>query len=540
MQKNKNLPTQEETKELEKLYKSNQLDELEKMAKKLITNYPKAFMLYNILGIVYQKKGKINDAISNFKQSINIKPNFAHAHNNLGNALKHVGEFTKSIESYKQAIKIEPSYAEAFSNFGIALKELGRLDESLKNLRKAIKLNPNYSEGYSNLGNTLSELGEYQDAVNNHKHALKLNPNYPEGYSNLGNCLGELGKFDEAISCHQKAIKLNPKYLHSIFNESTIRLTLGQFESGWNQYEYRFDRYGVGLLRYEKEKLWNGKYLDGVLLVWAEQGIGDHILFGSMLTEVRKFAKKIILEIDKRLIELFRRYFNSINFSNIEVVAMEKKLINNFDKHIAIGSLGKYFRKSEKSFESTPKKYLIASTARQKELKSKFFKNDKINIGISWKTLNKKQQFRNVNLEQLMPILSNPSLNFVNLQFGKTDEEIKKLNSEHGIHINTIDNIDNYNDIESLGALINCLDLVITIQNSTAHLAAALGKETWILLVKNARWHWTLLNKKKALWYPMAKLFRQEKFGYWNNVIDAVNIDLKKFQSAKKINKNEK
>ena len=160
-------------------------------------------------------------------------------------------------------------------------------------------------------------------------------------------------------------------------------------------------------------------------------------------------------------------------------------------------------------------------------------KNDKINIGISWKTLNKKQQFRNIHLEQLIPILSNPNLNFINLQFGKTHEEIKKLKSEHGIHINTIDNIDNYNDIESLGALINCLDLVITIQNSTAHLSAALGKETWILLVKNARWHW-FQNEKKSLWYPSVKIFRQKKIGDWNNIINNISIGLKSLRKMKK------
>ena len=127
----------------------------------------------------------------------------------------------------------------------------------------------------------------------------------------------------------------------------------------------------------------------------------------------------------------------------------------------------------------------------------------------------------------MLPILSNSNCDFINLQFGEFDEDLQHLKLEHGINIQAIKDIDNYNDIEGLAALINCLDLVITIQNSTAHLAGALGKNTWIMLTKNARWHW-LTNEKKSLWYPTAKLFRQEKIGDWNTVINSIGMNLKK------------
>ena len=127
----------------------------------------------------------------------------------------------------------------------------------------------------------------------------------------------------------------------------------------------------------------------------------------------------------------------------------------------------------------------------------------------------------------MLPILSNPNCDFINLQFGEYDKDLQNLKTNHGINIQTISEVDNYNDIENLAALINCLDLVITIQNSTAHLAGALGKNTWIMLVKNARWHW-LISEEKSLWYPTARLFRQKKTGDWNNVINSIGRDLKK------------
>ena len=451
-----NQPNQNELKEIENLFNSNELDILEKKTRKLIDKYPKTSVLYNILGIVLQKKNNFDKAILNLKKAINLQPNFDQAHNNLGNILKNTGKF--------------------------------------------------------------------EEAVNCYREALKINPNYAEAYSNLGNALTEIGKIEEAIVNHQKALKLNPKYKIANVNESIARLTLGEFEIGWKKYEARIGENNMTPMRYPIEKIWDGNYLNGILLVWAEQGIGDHIIFASMLPDLKKYAKKIILQIDKRLENLLIRYFTKINFSNIKIVKSEKELI--FDKHIAIGSLGQYLRKSKKSFETTPKKFLIASSPKENKLKKKFFENSKFKVGISWRTLNKKQKFRNIDLEQMLPILSNTNCDFINLQFGKFDEDLEKFKAKYGLNIRSINEIDNYNNIDDLAALINCLDLVITIQNTTAHLSGALGKNTWVMLTFNARWHW-LKNVNKSLWYPTIKLFRQKKIGNWNDVINNISIDLK-------------
>jgi len=451
-----NQPNQNELKEIENLFNSNEFDILEKKTRKLIDKYPKTSVLYNILGVVLQKKNNFDKAILNLKKAINLQPNFDQAHNNLGNILKNTGKF--------------------------------------------------------------------EEAVNCYREALKINPNYAEAYSNLGNALTEIGKIEEAIVNHQKALKLNPKYKIANVNESIARLTLGEFEIGWKKYEARIGENNITPMRYPIEKIWDGNYLNGILLVWGEQGLGDHIIFASMLVDLKKYAKKIILQIDKRLENLLIRYFTKINFSNIKIVKSEKELI--FDKHIAIGSLGQYLRKSKKSFETTPKKFLIASSPKENKLKKKFFGNSKFKVGISWRTLNKKQKFRNIDLEQMLPILSNTNCDFINLQFGKFDEDLEKFKAKYSLNIQSINEIDNYNNIDDLAALINCLDLVITIQNTTAHLSGALGKNTWVILTFNARWHW-LKNVNKSLWYPTIKLFRQKKNGNWNDVINNISIDLK-------------
>ena len=516
-------PSQNELKELERLFKLDQLDLLKKKTEELINNYPNVSILYNILGIVLQKKNYYNDAILNFKKAIQIQPTSDQAHNNLGNTLQNIKKFNEAITSYKNAIKYNPNYAEAYSNLGNALAEMGKFDEAIINQKQALKLKPQNAELYSNLGNSLSELGKITEAVKNYKQALKINPNYVEVYSNLGNALAEIGKFDEAITNHQNAYKLNPKYKKAYLNESIVRLTLGEFKNGWEKYEARLGDGTNTPLRYPKDQIWNGEYVDGTLLVWGEQGLGDHIIFASMLTDLKKCAKKIILEIDTRLKNLLIRYFEKINFSNIKIINSEKDII--FDKHIAIGSLGKYLRQSKKSFEKTPKKFFIASSLKENELKNKFTER-KFKVGISWRTLNKKQKYRDINLEQMLPILSNTNCDFVNLQFGNFDHDLEKFKLKYDLNIRSINEIDNYNDIDGLAALINCLDLVITIQNTTAHLSGALGKKTWVMLAYNARWHW-LRNENYSLWYPSAKLFRQKKIGNWNDVINNISIELK-------------
>ena len=519
-----NQPSKNELKEIENLFNSNEIDILEKKTRKLIDKYPKISVLYNILGIVLKKKNNPDEAILNLNKAIDLQPNFDQAHNNLGNILKETGRIEEAINAYRKTLKINPNYAEAYSNLGNALTEVGKIEEAIVNHQKALKLNPSHAVFYTNLGTSLVELGKYEEAILNHRQALKLNPQFAEAYSNLGNALTEVGKIEEAIVNHQKALKLNPKYKMANFNESIARLTLGEFEIGWEKYETRIGKNNITEMRYPIEKIWDGNYLNGVLLVWAEQGLGDHIIFASMLTDLSKYAKKIILQIDERLENLLTRYFAKIHFLNIKIVKSEKELV--YDKHIAIGSLGQYLRKSKKFFKTTPKKFLITSASKENKLKKEFFNNSKFKVGISWRTLNKKQKFRNIDLEQMIPILSNTNCDFINLQFGKFDDDLKNIKQKYGVNIRSINEIDNLKNIDSLAALINCLDLVITIQNTTAHLSGALGKNTWVMLTFNARWHW-LKNENRSLWYPTIKLFRQKKIGNWVDVINNISIDLK-------------
>ena len=202
-------------------------------------------------------------------------------------------QFDSLEDKVRKLIENHPRVSILYNILGIALQKKGDFNESIVNFGQAINMQPNFDQAHNNLGNVLKETGKFEEAITSYQRAIELNPNNAGATSNLGNIFRMLGKFEEAITNHQKALKINPNYTEANFNESIIRLTLGEFTIGWKKYEFRFDSSAIPSKRYKTDKIWNGDYLDGTLLVWAEQGIGDHILFTSMITDLRKYAKNL-------------------------------------------------------------------------------------------------------------------------------------------------------------------------------------------------------------------------------------------------------
>ena len=148
-------------------------------------------------------------------------------------------------------------------------------------------------------------------------------------------------------------------------------------------------------------------------------------------------------------------------------------------------------------------------------------------IGLSWKSLNRNEQHRNISLQNLISILPHKNCSLINLQFGDVSREISEVEKYFFNKIHSIRDLDNFNNIDELSFLINNLDLVITIQNTTAHLSLGLHKKTFLLLPTNSRWHWGV-SGEKSVWYPTAKIFRQSKLNYWEDVLNNVKINLDK------------
>ena len=478
--------------------------------KKVIEINPDYADAFNNLGNALQVKGDIEDAIDNYNQAIIINPNYAEAFNNLGSALRGMSMLDDSINSFKRAIKLKPNYVDAYSNMGEALQASGRFKEAIKSCQQAIKIDPNCSGAYYNLGNSLVDVGQIKEALDCYNKAIKIKPNYPEAFLNMGNALRDLGELDSALKFFKHAIKIRPDYSDAYYNESLMHLYKKNFKKGWSKYEWRLERleYTFDLQMSEKTRWKESK--KGRVLLWPEQGIGDEVMFSSIITELYKKTDKLLVQADERLIPLFKRSFSK----DIEFYSSTKCIDeNDYDYHIPYGSLPEYFRQTIESFENSSNGWLKASDLKTKDLRSRLLLEDSQNlIGISWHTTGKGTGFRkrSISLNHLATSLYSKNVRLISLQYGDVDNEIENLFAETGIKVIQVKDINNMNDIDDLAALISACDKVVSIDNSTAHLAGALGKDTQVILPYSCDWRWGEA-LEKSYWYSSLKLYRQSQ-----------------------------
>ena len=485
--------SEEQTQKLITHYKSNNFRKLEIESGNLIKKYPSNIFLYNMNGI----------------------------------ALAGQKKFTKAIKVFYRALTIEPKNAELYCNIGNVFLAEGKINDAIKNYKTAIKNNKEFAEAYYNLGNIQKNKSDFNSAVLNYTKAIKIKPNYEEAYSNLGNIKKYQRKFNEAREYYNSALKVNPNSKTAYINLSYLNLSEEKFKMGWEGHEKRPEiNFLYKKLKLNKNKLWDGKRFTGNLMVIGEQGLGDYVLFGSMLNDLLQVQKTISVMINDRLLSIFKRSFPTIKFIKFDNNFNKYK----YDKYIFFGSLGKYFRNSVESFPKNQVSFLCPKKNYVLEMKKLFKKNNKIKIGISWKTASKNNRNeRNIDLVKFEKLFNNKNLEFIDLQYGNTNKERSLIYNKFGVKFRHFKNIDYTNDIEKLAALISECDLVITIANFTTQLSGSMGIPTWVLLPYSCHWRW-FVNRTNSLWYPSVKLFRQKKWNHWNGVINDVSKSLKNFK----------
>jgi tetratricopeptide (TPR) repeat protein len=402
---------------------------------------------------------------------------------------------------------------------GEALQASGRFKEAIKSCQQAIKIDPNCSGAYYNLGNSLVDVGQIKEALDCYNKAIKIKPNYPEAFLNMGNALRDLGELDSALKFFKHAIKIRPDYSDAYYNESLMHLYKKNFKKGWSKYEWRLERleYTFDLQMSEKTRWKESK--KGRVLLWPEQGIGDEVMFSSIIPELYKKTDKLLVQADERLIPLFKRSFSK----DIEFYSSNKCIDeNDYDYHIPYGSLPEYFRQTIESFENSSKGWLKASDLKTKDLRSKLLIEDSQNlIGISWHSTAKRTGFQNrsISLNHLATSLYSKNVSLISLQYGDVDNEIENLFAETGIKVIQVKDINNMNDIDDLAALISACDKVVSIDNSTVHLAGALGKDTQVILPYSCDWRWGEASEK-SYWYSSLKLYRQSQNNDLENLVN--------------------
>ena len=436
------------------------------------------------------------------------------------------------LKRYNEAEKIAVTFTEKFPKFsyswkalGVVLKKQNKIEQSLKASQKAIEINPNDAEAHFNVGNTFKELNRLKDSEISYKKAINLKSDYLEAYNNLGTVLRELGRLEESEASYKKAIEIKPDFADAYNNLSLTMLTKHNFNQAFELSEWRWkSKIKIGDKLQTKKPHWNGEK-NSSILVWKEQGIGDEIMYCSILPELIEQSKKIILNCDKRLIPLFKR-----SFPNHIIYESEKKLINedNYDYHIPMGSLPRFFRNNIKSFNKSSKGYLKAYKLKTLEFRKKLnIKKNNLIIGISWhtKSIIQMASFRNVILKDFVTKIFNSNIKFVNLQYGDVFEEIKDLKNETGIDIINFSELNKKDDLDGIASLVSACDVVISIDNFILHLAGSLGIQTKALLPFSSDARWGQKGKECYL-YDSVHFYRQARLGYWESVLNQIKEDI--------------
>ena len=362
------------------LYKSKQFTKAEVRIKEMISQFPNDINLHNLMGVIFFEKKESSKAIKYFKNVISIKPNYAEAHNNIGNVLREQKNFKEAMLYFRKALELKPKFAEAYNNIGILFKDQEQFEEAILYYKKSISIMPRLPDPYNNIGNVLRQIGNFDEAVRNFNKAIEINPNFADAYNNLALTLQKQKKYNQAFSYYAKAIKINPNFDDAKYNLGHLQLATENFDKGWKNHEYRKPKRIITKnLNLKYEKFWNGKKFNGKLLVYGEQGLGDQIMFSSMLNDLLALQGNITVSVEERLLPLFKRSFKKIKFIN------NNKNVNNekFDKYTFIGSLGMFFRKSINDFPKKQKPFLTASPEKIKRIKKYLDKGSFKKIGLS-------------------------------------------------------------------------------------------------------------------------------------------------------------
>lgn len=546
------------------LYRQGQLETVVQQGAMLAAQFPAAAALHNLLGTAHAGLGDWDAAIGRYGAALRADPDFAGARNNLGNALCALGRHREAVIHYSAALRLNPNYAEAHNNLGNALEALGHQQQAAASYRRALAIKPDYAEAHNNLGVSLYALGEDEAAATCYAAALRLRPAYAEAHHNRAILLHDTGRSEEAIAVCTEALRINPRYAEAHnswagicnelrrfeealshcdaalaidpahagahWNKSLTLLQLGRFAEAWPLYEWRKRKKAPIAARNFAQPQWRGENLTGkTLFLHWEQGLGDTLQFCRFVPLLAARGAQIFLAVQEPLRRLLRDLSPQVS------VIGESDVPPAFDYHCPLLSLPLALDLDFKAIPA-PRAYLHADPAAARAWRDRLAALPGLKAGLVWAGGGRKDQpnawrvdrRRSVSLAQLAPLATLPGISFVSLQKGPLAEQAATPPDGMMLH----DWTGELNDFADTAALAAGLDLVISVDTSTAHLAGALGKPVWILSRYDQCWRWPV-NRRDSAWYPSARLFQQQQPGDWEPVIAMMQQELQHLTALK-------
>lgn len=425
------------------------------------------------------------------------------------------GELDLAIESYGKSLLLNPKVPDVYNNMGVALRSAGKLDAAVACYRRCLVLRPNHPGVYSNMGNAYRDLGRLQLSVASHQQAVKLDSQNSEAYYNLGLALRDLGHAAQSLAAFETALRLNPDHPECRWDRSLTLLGMGDLQRGFEEYEWRWklDRSPPRVL---DKPVWDGSPLKGkTLLIQQEQGIGDMIQFARYIPMVKERVSTVVVEAQPELARLMS------TVPGADKVINRGSALPKFDFYVPMMTLARLFETTSATIP-TGIPYLNPPEGQSVQLPASL--DNQRQIGIAWagRPTHQNDKNRSCSFKQFIELLGIPGVTIYSLQKGGREADIK----ENGCEALVTDMASRLNDFADTAALINQLDLIITVDTSVAHLAGALGKPVWVVIPFAADWRWGL-ESEETPWYPSMRLFRQRQPGNWDQVFRDVRKALR-------------
>jgi tetratricopeptide (TPR) repeat protein len=506
------------------LHMRGSLSDAEPLYQESLRQRPDNFQTLLMYGLLTAQTGRLEQAAELFRRAIRIDGNSPVAHNNLGSVLAELKLYEQAVVSFEKAVRLAPQYAEAHSSRGAALGCLKRYEQALASHERAIELQPHSAFAHSNRGNVLLQLQRHEDALASFDTSVGLRPVDAELHTNRGQCLMQMGRYEEAISCFDTCIRLSPNNPEAHYSKGLALLTLGDPERGWPLHEWRTHK-GRALPTRAPHlpcPLWRGQEsLHGkTLFLHWEQGLGDTIQFCRYAKLAQERGARVVLEVQPVLAPLLRCLGAGIE------IATDLESAHGCDCYSPLMSLPLAF-KSDLATIPHATRYLTGDPTRVARCRSELGSDSMPLVGLVWRgnPLQANDQRRSIELAQLSRYLPQHA-RYLRLQteLSEVDREVLRSHSWLGQLLRPP------GDFSDTAALIECLDVVITVDTSIAHLSGALGRKTWLLLPYAPDWRW-LLGREDSPWYRSVRLYRQDRAGSWDGPLGRIEEALSAVKS---------
>ena len=486
---------------------------------RLVELLPESSEAHHRLGKTQERLGEWDAATASYRSALALQPDSPDVLGSLARLQSQQGAYEEAVETCQRALSLDPIQYETLTQMGNALIELGSYGPAIEALRHALILKPDYAPAVIGLGYFFERKGDLASALDSYRNALKLNPQSVTAHTHLGTVYLLQDDLEKATECFEQLLKLEPDSAEALAFLGLVHLKQGKFRPGLSEYESRWGTpYGLRFRRKFSQPLWKGEPLEGSrILLHAEQGMGDTLQFVRYVPFVAARGARVVLEVQPRLYRLLAQTRGAP-----EIICRGEALPE-FDWQCPLLSLP---LATGTGLNTIPAQipYLYPDPAQAEAWRQRLSGNS-LRVGLAWagNPLHPHEFWRSIPLEQLAPLTKLEGATFYSLQMGAPAGQLKQWGSQARV----IDLQEEQKDFADTAAIVENLDLVISIDTSVAHLAGAMGKPVWVMLCKSADWRW-MLEREDSPWYPAARLFRQSTMGNWQDVVTRIEHELRK------------